>query len=69
MGHRAYCVVSGFFFSLVALAHLLRIIFGVSFLVDDYEVPMFVSGVGLVFTTGLALWAFRTSRRQDSLEI
>jgi hypothetical protein len=69
MGITSYCVVSGFFFALVALAHLLRLIFGMSIQVDDFEVPMFVSGVAFVISTGLALWAFRTGRRLDSPKI
>ena len=61
MEHQKYCVVSGVLFSLVALAHLLRIIFGMSLQVDEFDVPMFISWVGLVVPTGLALWAFRSS--------
>ncbi len=62
MGYKNYCVVSGVLFSLVALAHLFRIIYGMSVQVDDYAVPMYVSWVGLVVPAGLAFWAFRISR-------
>ena len=62
MGLREYCVVSGILFSLVALAHLLRIVFGMPVQVDEYDVPMLVSWVGLFVPTGLAFWAFRLSR-------
>lgn len=62
MGLKEYCVVSGILFSLVALAHLLRIVFGMPVQVDDFEVPMLVSWVGLVVPAGLAIWAFRISR-------
>lgn len=62
MGHKEYCVASGILFSLVALAHLLRIVFAVPVQVDEFDVPMFVSWVGLVVPTGLAFWAFRLSR-------
>jgi hypothetical protein len=62
MGFKEYCVVSGILFSLVALAHLLRIVFGMPVQVDDFEVPMLVSWVGLVVPAGLAIWAFRISR-------
>lgn len=60
MGHKNYCAVSGVLFSLVALAHLLRIVYGVPVHVDEYAVPMFVSWVGLVVPGGLAFWAFRS---------
>ncbi|MDH3621901.1 MAG: hypothetical protein OER91_13475 [Gammaproteobacteria bacterium] len=62
MEHKNYCIVSGVLFSLVALAHLLRIVNGMSIQVDDYAVPMFVSWVALVVPAGLAFWAFRISR-------
>jgi hypothetical protein len=63
MGLKEYCVVSGVLFSLVGLAHLLRIIFGMPVQVDGFDVPMLVSWVGLVVPAGLAFWAFRLSRR------
>jgi hypothetical protein len=62
MGHKNYCTVSGVLFSLVALAHLLRIVNGMSIQVDEYAVPMFVSWMGLVVPASLAVWAFRINR-------
>jgi hypothetical protein len=62
MGHKNYCAVSGGLFSLVALGHLLRIVYGMSIQVDEYVVPMFVSWVGFVVPAGLAFWAFRIAR-------
>lgn len=59
MGGKKYCVVSGIVFSLVALAHLLRLIYGMSVQVDEYAVPMSVSWVGVIVTAALASWAFR----------
>ncbi len=66
MGYRKYCVVSGVIFSLVALAHLLRIVYGMSVQVDDFAVPMSVSWMGLFVTAGLAFWAFRSIRRANA---
>ena len=66
MGHKQYCVVSGVFFSLVALAHLLRIVYGMSVQVDDYVVPMMFSWVGFLVPAGLAFWAFRVSRESSA---
>jgi hypothetical protein len=64
MKHRNYCVVSGALFTLVAIAHLLRIVNGMSISVDDYEVPMLVSWVGMVVPAVLAFWAFRIASTQ-----
>jgi len=66
MGQKEYCVVSGVLFTLVALAHLLRIVFGMSIQVDGFAVPMLVSWVGLVVPAGLAFWAFRISRNSGA---
>ena len=63
MNHKNYCLVSGILFSIVAIAHLLRILNGISVQVDDYSVPMLVSWVGLVVPAALAAWAFRLTRR------
>ena len=62
MGHKEYCAVSGVLFALVALAHLLRIAYGMDVQIDDYSVPMFVSWIGFIVPGALAVWAFRTSR-------
>jgi hypothetical protein len=62
MGYRRYCTISGVLFSLVALAHLLRIVYGMSIQVDEYVVPMFVSWIGLAVPAGLTFWAFRINR-------
>ena len=67
MGFRRYCTISGALFSLVALAHLLRIVYGMSIQVDDYFVPMIVSWIGLVVPAGLAVWAFRISRESSGV--
>ncbi|MEJ2128045.1 MAG: hypothetical protein P8X81_04280 [Woeseiaceae bacterium] len=63
MNVKTYCTVSGLLFALVALAHLIRIINGMSVQVDNYAVPMLASWIGLVVPAGLAIWAFRLTRQ------
>ena len=65
MAHRPYCLVSGMLFIAVAVAHLLRGIFGLSLTVDTYDVPMYLSWLAVVVTGGLAVWAFRLARVRD----
>ncbi len=65
MGHKNYFVVSGILFSLVALAHLLRIVNGMSIQIDDFAVPMLASCIGLIVPAGLGFWAFRLTRGQS----
>lgn len=62
MTYRPYCVVSGVLLLLVALAHLLRILYDMPVLIDDYDVPMIVSWIGLVVPGALGFWAIRILR-------
>jgi len=62
MSHRNYPLVSGALFSLVAIAHLLRLVYRVPVTVDGYTVPMFVSLFGCIVPALLAAWAFRLAR-------
>ena len=62
MGAKSYCVVSGVLFGLVALAHLLRIVYGMSVEIDAYAVPMLVSWAGFIVPAGLSIWALTLAR-------
>ncbi len=62
MAYRQYCLVTGILLFIVALAHLLRIIYGMPVVVDTYDVPMSVSWFGFVVPAALAFWAFRILR-------
>ncbi len=66
MEYKRYCVVSGILFSLVALAHLLRILYGLSVQIEDTVVPMLVSWFGLFVPASLAIWAIRIARETDN---
>lgn len=63
--HKAYCVVTGTLFVVVALAHLARLVFGWAIHVDTQVVPMWVSILGFVIPGGLSVWAFRLSTRSS----
>jgi len=62
MKYRKYCTASGLLFSLVALAHLSRLIYGMSVQIEGFAVPMFASWIGFVVPACLAFWAFRIVR-------
>lgn len=62
MASQQYCLLSGILFSLVSIAHLLRILLGLSIVVDDYAVPVYISWIAFIVPAALALWAFRLSR-------
>jgi len=64
MSSKHYFVISGLIFSLVAIAHLLRVINGASVQIDGYAIPMAVSWLGLIVTATLASWAFRLAQQE-----
>lgn len=59
MSNRQYLVVSATLFSLVALAHFLRLVNAMTVTVADYVVPMYVSWVGAIVPALLAISALR----------
>ena len=61
MNYKIYCRVSATLFTLVALAHLSRLINGWPAIVADVNVPMLVSWIGLIVPGALAAWGFRTA--------
>ncbi len=63
MAHKSYCAVSGVFFSLVGIAHLVRVSYDINIVIDDYPVPMFVSWFAILVPTALAIWAFKLAAR------
>jgi hypothetical protein len=49
-------------FTLVAVAHLLRLVFGWEVVVTGYVVPVWWSALGLIVAGGLALMVWREAR-------
>jgi hypothetical protein len=62
MSNKQYFLISGLLFTLVAIAHLLRVVLGVPVQIDSAAVPMAVSWVGFAVPAVLAYWAFRLNR-------
>jgi len=63
---RFYLPVSGTLFGLVALGHLLRLLYRVPAQLGQWVVPLWVSVIGLLVPAALALWAFRLVREVES---
>jgi hypothetical protein len=59
---RFYLRVSGTLFGLIALGHLLRLVYRVPAELGQWVVPLWVSVIGLLVPAALALWAFRLAR-------
>ena len=58
---RRYAQVSGIFFTLFALVHVTRLIFGWPIRVAGIDVPVWFSVIPVIVVGGLAVWAFRVA--------
>lgn len=65
MNVKNYCRISATIFTVVAVAHLIRVTNGWTAQVDDLVIPMLVSVIGAVVTGGMAIWGFRESAKRS----
>lgn len=56
-------LVTTIFLIVIAIAHLVRVVFGVPVTVGEVSVPMWASVAACIFTGGLAILLWRESRR------
>jgi hypothetical protein len=63
MSRRAYLLVSAAIFSLVALLHLARVVFGWSAVIGGWNIPMWLSWVGLIVAGALAYFGLSLARQ------
>jgi hypothetical protein len=66
MSQHAFELVAGVVFGLIALGHILRVIFGVPFVVYGISIPMWASGLAVVIMGYLAYEGFRLARKSPS---
>ena len=55
--------VAGTVFGIVGLGHLLRLLMRWEFLIAGWQVPFWLSGLGLVFAGGMSLWMWKLAWR------
>jgi hypothetical protein len=60
---RRYEQVSGTIFAIVSLVQLTRIVLGWPVQIDLFTVPIWFSGIALIVSGGLSIWAFRSAER------
>jgi hypothetical protein len=60
---RPSIIVTSIFLLLVAIFHVLRLIFQVRVMADNYEVPMWMSIPAAIVTAGLALWLLQDNKK------
>jgi phosphoglycerol transferase MdoB-like AlkP superfamily enzyme len=63
MSRKAYLLVSAAVFSLVALLHLARVVFGWSAVIGGWSVPMWLSWVAIIVAGALAYFGFDLARQ------
>ena len=65
MNPRAYQLISGTVFGVVALGHLLRVVNGWTLVIGSWLVPMWISWLGTLGPAILCVWAFRSASRAE----
>ena len=63
MNSKAYFVVSGVIFGLVAVAHLVRVVYQMLVQIGGWFFPQWLSWAGVVVAGALCAWAFRLLRQ------
>ncbi len=63
MSQHAFELLAAVVFLLIAIAHVLRVIFGVAVVVYSIPVPMWASGIAVVIMGYLAFEGFRLARK------
>ena len=63
MTQRTLFLIAAAVFSLIALGHAIRLLFGWHVMVENVVVPIWISWIGLAVATYLAYQGFRLSRR------
>ena len=66
MSQRTFLLIASVVFGLIALGHVLRIVFNLSFVVQDISVPMWASWIAIVVMGYLAYEGLRLARKSAS---
>ncbi len=65
MKRDVYLIITGIIFTIVALAHIARIAFGWSFVIEGWSVPVWISWAASAVTIILAYYGFQFSRKSQ----
>lgn len=64
MNQKMFCAVTGIFFFLIALLHMLRIFYGWNAVIAGLTIPIWVSWIAVVLSLYLAYQGIALSRKQ-----
>lgn len=60
---RSFTEIAIFIFALVAMLHILRLLFGWEVVINGVVIPMWASLLGFIIAVGLAIMLWRESRQ------
>ena len=63
MSQRMFSATTGVIFALIALGHILRVVFGMEAVLEGWALPMWVSWVAALIAAYLASQGFRLSKK------
>ncbi len=63
MGNKTYLAISGAIFGLVALGHILRVMFNWSFAIGGWNAPISASWLALFVAAAMCVWAIRLATK------
>ena len=63
MSSKTFSLVAGIIFSLVAICHLLRLVFGWPMIIAGWTVPLWLSFVGLIISGFLGYQGIKLSKQ------
>ena len=66
MSQHVFSLLAAVVFGLIALAHVARLVFGASVVIQDFAIPMWGSVLAIVFMGFLAYEGFRLARKSGS---
>jgi hypothetical protein len=65
MSHKSFCLVAGIIFTIIALLHLLRVIYDWDAVIGGWPVPRWISWLALVIAGYLGYEGLRLSVRSN----
>lgn len=66
MNQKTFSLTAGAIFSLIALAHIVRVALRAEWVVEGFTVPLWVSWVAMIIAGYLAYEGFRLARKSPS---
>ena len=66
MSQHVFSLIAAVVFGLIALAHVVRLVFGASVVIQDFSIPMWGSMLAVVFMGFLAYEGFRLATKSGS---